>query len=80
MALATVIMMQRLLRDHRVRMQPPTSSDRNCTAPPGICRYCVPRVEKSKELTIMEVNWVLLDGASSFRRMRSAGGEGATRT
>ena len=33
---------------------------KNWTAPPGICRYWVPRVEKPKEETMMDVNCVLI--------------------
>lgn len=39
-----------------VQKKPPTRRAMNCTAPPGIWRYWVPRVSKPKDPTMMDVN------------------------
>lgn len=44
-----------MLFGHLVQTQPPKRRARNWMAPPGICRYWVPRVSKPKEETIIEV-------------------------
>jgi hypothetical protein len=53
MLFAAIMVMQREL-GNRVHITPPARRERNCTAPPGICRYWVPRVSTPKDLMMME--------------------------
>lgn len=53
-----VIITTHLVFGHFEQMMPPPRRLRNWKAPPGIWRYCVPRVSNPNEPTMIEVNCV----------------------
>ena len=55
MRFATIMVGQREL-GHLLQMKPPPRRAANWTKPPGIWRYCVPSVSKSKPPMIKDVN------------------------